>query len=761
MFFIAANSQNIDIISESINLKIIPTQSHEISGHAKITSIITQNNTDTIWLQLLHLQIDSIKISNIVQPNYYYNDTVIKIPLIYAANSGDTVIVLVYYHGSPVIDPSGWGGFYFSGNIAYNLGVGFQDVPHSYGRVWFPCIDDFNEKAIYDLTIITDTSDVAICGGSLMSETIDTITNLKTYHWKLNEPIPSYLVSVVVGPYLVYEDTYHSITGDTIPIKIYTTSAYINKVAGSFVHLKDILAGYEHFFGPYKWERVGYVTVPFNSGAMEHATNIAYPQVCVTGDVTYESLYAHELSHHWFGDLVTTASAENMWINEGWATFSEAFYNSFVYDQETYMRYIEKVHAEALKDAAYDDGGWYALSNIPQSVTYGTTTYKKGASVVHTLRYYMGDSLFFSSVKQMLDHYQWGNLSSEGLKNALSQYSGIDLTDFFNAWVFSPGYLHFSIDSFETQIDGNSYNINLYIRQRLYHKQEYGQNNIIEINLVDSSFNVKSYRIHFSGVNYDTTISCPFNPALCITDLYDKTLDASTSEYKFINSTGTYSFANEYFSFAVAGTVSDTAFLFVRHNFVKPDGFKENIPGIMLDTLRYWEVKKIFPTDLYYQAKFYFGTSGTYEHLDNGFLDFDIDSLTLLYRKDASDDWKVVSSHASGSQYGGYIILDEPLQSGEYVLGEKNGYSPNNIIKKNNSEIVVYPNPVKANLTILLKSNNFVKLNIYDETGKKIFSKKITKNRIVFNTKKIRKGLLTFMFEDKKGEAVIKKVIVK
>ena len=752
---------NFTVPAEKINLSIQPGITDTIRGSAVIQIVPDADSINTVSLDLLKMVIDSVKLGGYTQSlQYAYNDTVLSVNLPSYYSNQDTLLLTVWYHGKPVIDPSGWGGFYFSGNIAYNLGVGFEDIPHSYGRVWFPCVDNFNVKSLYEFNIRVQDDDVAVCNGLLEDIDSTTYAGERVYKWVLHQPIPSYLASVAVGPYVAYTDTFNGQNG-VKPILIYTPQTYASKVAGSFSNLKNILNGFEQYFGPYMWDRVGYVAVPFNSGAMEHATNIAYPQVCIDGTHTYESLYAHELSHHWFGDLITTPSSYEMWINEGWATFAESFFNEFLYGTDAYIKYINNVHAKALKDGAYDDGGWFSLDSVPLNVTYGTTSYNKGASVVHTLRYYMGDDKFFPAVRQMLSEHAWENVSSIQLRDYLSQYSGIDLTDFFDAWVFSPGYLHFSVDSFTVQPGSQGYDVHLYIRQRLYHKDNFANNNIVEFTLVDTLRNLSTYRIKFSGEHYDTIVHCDFYPQYAITDLYNHTLDASTSEYKIFSTTGTYAFYNEFFTLTVAGTVSDTAFINVKHNMVPPDDFISPVEGLSVVGNRYWKITNVFPQDLYYQAKFYFGSSGTTAHLDDGVINFPVDSLVLLYRRNASDNWHITMSHATGSSYSGYIILDEPLKSGEYALGQKNGYIPSGYVKLYDS-IKVYPNPAKDYIIIDVSDKNIDSLVIYDSVAHKVMKKNLHKGRTKLATDKLPKGNYVFVFETKNGKNKIsKKVILK
>ena len=117
-------------------------------------------------------------------------------------------------------------------------------------------------------------------------------------------PIPSYLASVAVGEYLVYKDTFQGLSS-ILPIEIYVPPTYLPLVEETFRFLKPVLRNFENKFGAYSWERVGYIGVPFNKGAMEHACNIAYPLFAINGNDMYMLLYAHELAHSWFGNLIT------------------------------------------------------------------------------------------------------------------------------------------------------------------------------------------------------------------------------------------------------------------------------------------------------------------------------------------------------------------------------------------------------------------------------------------------------------------------
>src|SRR5690606_32497625 len=155
--------------------------------------------------------------------------------------------------------------------------------------------------------------------GSLINESIisgDTI--MRT--WQMDEEIPSYLAAVAVGPYSEVNWIYQGIQSQ-IPVQMAVRAVDSTNLKNSFIHLNDAMDAYESAYGPYLFNKVGYSVVPFSSGAMEHASLVAYPSNAVNGNTGSELLMAHELSHHWWGNLVTCDDQEDMWLNEGWASF--------------------------------------------------------------------------------------------------------------------------------------------------------------------------------------------------------------------------------------------------------------------------------------------------------------------------------------------------------------------------------------------------------------------------------------------------------
>ena len=754
----AYHSDSLDVLNYDINLDITDFANQIIRGNTILNIVPKVNNLTNIALDLQQLTIDSIFVDSVKNTTFNYNDTLINIAT-NAYNTTDTIIVNIFYHGTPQIDPSSWGGFYFQGDYAYNLGVGFESDPHNYGRVWFPCVDDFVDRATYDYRITAKNGYFAVCNGTLI-DTVYNGNNTHTFHWRLHNTIPTYLSSVAVSRYVAVRDTFNGLNAQ-IPIAIYVPVTDSLKAVNSFVNLKNILTGFENDFGPYRWERVGYVAVPFSSGAMEHATNIAYPEVVINGNLSYEYLYAHELSHHWFGDLVTCKTAEDMWLNEGWASYCEAIFNENIYGKDAYKNYSRNNHKNVLLTTHITDNGYRAVYGIPSEYTYGSTVYDKGSDVAKTLRGYLGDSLFFETIKAYLDTFAYKPASSFDFRDFISSYTGIDMTDFFDTWVFSPGFVHFSVDSFNVVNNSGNYNVTVYVRQKLKEINNFANSNRIPISFADDNWNFYNSVIEFSGQTGSQTFTLPFNPTHIFIDKEEQIQDATTDRYFVIKNIGYYSYTNEY-AYVTVNNLQDSCMLRVVHNWVAPDSLRTAIPGLFISTNRYYDVQGILPNNFSASIKFKF-TKSINEKLDNDLLTNVSDSLVLLYRKSPKYDWSIIPSIKTGSNTAGYLF-DDSLKLGQYCMGiwDWDRYvSVHKIKDKSDNFMKIYPNPSKNDFKIDFKITNNSNIKIYDLRGNIIYNKKVNKNKksIIWSPKNISKGVYIVKLYSKNKTLSSKKIV--
>lgn len=749
-------SDTIDILHYDINLDIMNFSEKQINGYAKLEITPKINNVNFIPLDLLQLTVDSIFIEQEKITSFFYNDTLLRIPITETLNINDTITASIYYHGQPQVESYGWGGFHFSSNLAYNLGVAFEADPHCYGRVWFPCIDDFVDRAFYDFYIRTEDDKIAVCNGTLLEQTNNGDGTI-TYHWKLNNTIPTYLASVAVSNYVAVQDTFNGINGD-IPTYIYVTPNSVSNAQGTFANLNNILSIYEEHWGAYPWERVGYVGT--TQGAMEHATNIAFPTSCITGNLTYEWLYAHELSHMWFGDKVTCSTEGDMWLNEGWAVFNESLYRESLYGKEAYKDNVRTKHEKVLHKAHIIDNGYLALYNVPHEYTYGETVYQKGAGVVHTLRGYLGDSIFFNTMKAYLNEFAYKPASSYDLRDFITSYSGVDVTDFFNGYVFNPGFPHFSVDSFNVTPNGQNFDVEVFVKQKLKGTSVFYNSNKVEVTFMNDNWDKYTDIIEFSGEYGNKVFQLPFNPDVVMLDLDEKICDATTDYATTINYPDTLIFPKTYCQIGV-NQISDSVFVRVTHNWVGPDSLKNNIPGLRLSDNRYWKIDGIFDDDFNATARFFYSV---HAHLDDSLLTNPNDSLVMLYRKNASEDWHAVDFYKVGQFLVGYIFVDN-IKKGEYCLAVwQEAYVGINNNKTQCDDVKIYPNPSSGNFNISYKKN-ISEIEIYNSIGKLMFKTKLKsdKNLFVWNPENLSEGFyfLNLYSSDKKLLSTKKLVVIK
>lgn len=695
-----------------------------IEGYTTVQLKPMQENTDVFYLDLLELEIDSITCDLSELDEYTYNDSLITIDLTTSFGTSDIIKFNIYYHGNPVTDPSGWGGFYFMSGYAFNLGVGFDDLPHNYGRVWYPCNDDFIDRAKYNSIITTQDSHTAVCAGELMSVTEDAENSKKTYEWVLEEEIPTYLVSVSIGPYFHLNHTYEGIEAD-IPVDYYVYPNDSSRAANSFINMDTVMSIFEAKYGPYRWNRVGFVAVPFGSGAMEHATNIAMGRGFINGGLDYEDLFYHELAHHWWGDLVTCSTAEDMWINEGWATFSETIYREFLYGKLNALAFRRASHEKVIRYYNIEDGDFLPLYPMAQDLTYSSTVYEKGASVAQALRGYLGDDVFFPAIKEFLNVNQFSDVSSTEFRDFLTAETGIDMTDFFDAWVFSPGFTHYSIDSTQIIDNGGSYDVTVFIRQKLRGRTELANSNRVEISFLDEDYQANTQVLEFDGEYGEQTFTVSFNPILVLCDYNEVLSDATIDQSKIISSTGTSTYSHTYFKASII-SINDTedALLRVTHNWAAPDSFKTEMPGLIIADHRYWTIEGVFPESFKSGAQFTYNTSTMSSgYVDYQFITNSIDSLVLVYRPNKASDWEI--QQTTNSTILKRLSVDS-LKIGEYSLAiyDWDRYMDIENAKVLASTLDLYPNPNTGQFTISTDENFNGQIRILNSSGSIVHQEK-------------------------------------
>lgn len=694
-------SDSIAIAHYDIRLDLRDFTTFILHGHTSVGFEPLVNNIQEISLDLMGLTVDSVQDVNGNNLTFttYTNGFTVDLGATY--NSGDSTGIEVFYHGNPVEDAT-FGGFYYNSTYAYNIGVSLSDIPHNYGKTWFPCFDNFITRSTYDLYVQTNANHTASCGGVHISTTVNPDLS-ETHHWRISQTIPTYLASVAVANYVFVNTTFTDYQNNTVPVALAAFATDTTDLNNSFANLEEAFDIYEATWGPYHWDRVGYVLVPMTSGAMEHAMNIAYPLVAANGGLTYESIMAHELSHHWWGNLVTCRTAEDMWINEGSAVYCEYVFLEQATNRAAYENKVRSEHKELLRTCHHDDNGYWPISGIPQEYTYSATTYTKGADIIHTLRAYLGDSLFFSGLRAFLDQNKFTDVDAIEYRDEVSAITGVNLTNFFNDWVFQGGWPHVSIDSLTVTPAGQNYTVEVHLRQKLAGRNNYSTGIPMTLTLRDDNWNTYEQQVSSSGQTNTVTLTVPFAPTFGYLNRDELISHAVTASYKTVTGTGNSTLSHANFILQVQETGADSSFVVVEHNWVAPDPVIDWSTAYIISPQRYWRVDGIWADGFNANATLRYSgqISGGNAWLDDQLITGTEDSVILLYRPDCSYDWiefpTYTKSMGNVSDKIGTVNVTNLLK-GEYTFAIQ---GPNaGLSTASENKAVIFPNPSNGDVTI-------------------------------------------------------------
>ena len=226
-------TDTIHVSHYNITMDTMDYPAFDIKGMTELTVHAKLNNVNNISLGLYFLIVDSVT-SGGSPLNYSYDDTTISIVPPAVMNASDSVVIQVYYHGDPATDAS-FGGFYFSGQYAFNIGVGFGTNPHTFGKAWFPCLDEFTDRSTYEFHVKTRMDHKAFCNGVLTSSVVNPDSTI-TWNWVLNQTIPPYLASIAVAPFYTIHRNYQG-----IPVELAVLPGDSVNTLNSFVHLDSAI----------------------------------------------------------------------------------------------------------------------------------------------------------------------------------------------------------------------------------------------------------------------------------------------------------------------------------------------------------------------------------------------------------------------------------------------------------------------------------------------------------------------------------------
>jgi aminopeptidase N len=328
------------------------------------------------------------------------------------------------------------------------------------------------------------------------------------------------------------------------------------------------------------------------------------------------------------------------------------------------------------------------------------------------------------------------------LRDFLSSHTGVDLEDFFNAWVFAPGFLNFSVNFMQVEPGSQGFDATVSVRQRLREAPDFANSNHLELTFIGPQWQRFTDTIIFSGPNGQKTFQVPFEPIEVIADLDEKISDAALSHDEVIRESGEMDFTDTYAK-VITMQVMDSSWVRITHNWVAPDSLKVEVPGMRLSDSRYWKVEGLFSTGFQANGKFFYNKNT----LDKTLLTSPNDSLVMLYRKDGLADWRGVGFSRIGNNNIGYIITDS-LFRGEYTLAVwDKTYGWHEDPARKNYHLELYPNPSDGLCMVNINAPFRVELGIYDSLGRQMQKVSFEAGEHLYRWNKSPQGKGVYLFK--------------
>jgi aminopeptidase N len=344
---------------------------------------------------------------------------------------GQIYTVDFHYSGHPV-EMGRFGGFVFRkdpmGRPLVNTACEEEGA-----SVWWPNKDQWRDEVeSMDMSVEAPRNLVEVSGGRFQGKT-DLHDGFTRWDWKVQYPINNYDVSLNIGTYTHFSDTYEGLSLD-----YYVFPEDLEKAKRQFVQVKDMLKAYQHFFGDYPFPKDGYKLVEALYSGVENQTAITYGNHFENGymgrpktgiGTWFDFIIVHESAHEWFGNSITARDRSDMWIHEGWANYCESLFVEFMWGKADGLIYLN----------TGKDGVKNAAPVIAEEGTYATPPpdqYKKGALFLNTVRSVINDdAVWFKLLHDYYQHFKYQTIMTTDMVSFFNSQTGLNLTPMFNQYL--------------------------------------------------------------------------------------------------------------------------------------------------------------------------------------------------------------------------------------------------------------------------------------------------------------------------------------
>jgi aminopeptidase N len=427
---------NVDIRHYTIDLRVdIPDR--RIDGTATIRFIIKQTTTILLFDLMDSFQVEKVWVND-KAAGFTHENHALRIT---AANPwpAGMATVKVKYGGHPMIAkrPPWDDGFTFTQDSSGHPWVAVT-AEGSGGKIYFPAKDHPSDEPDEGADLIITVPKGLVVAGPGLLVSVRTQKGNTTFHWKTNYPINNYSIVFNVGNYEVVTREYTSIEGNKVPMQFYVLKDH----AARAPHLLEMMERSAHikekYFGEYPWakEKIGLVETPHLG--MEHQTMNAYGnqfRYVQIGGQDFDGLMNHEFGHEWWGNKVTAGDWADYWIHEGIGTFGDALYTRDMEGEGAYERIFQRSALRIRNNKPVVLG-----KDITEDSAYHPDIYPKGAFFMHTIRYVIGDSIFFPAIRRFAtdSNYTYTHTTNTNdVEKFFSRASGRDLAPLFHLFLYT------------------------------------------------------------------------------------------------------------------------------------------------------------------------------------------------------------------------------------------------------------------------------------------------------------------------------------
>ena len=442
-----------DVQDYRIDITLSPDSAY-IEGNVKIEYVAGTSGVNTFEFNLDQpLLIDSLTAPVPIYEYTHLND-VVSVFLDTTISAGDTSTVTVYYRGVPP-PPTQYGTLYFnshgSGPVIYSI-----SWPDN-ARSWWPCKDDIRDKGTATI-IVTVPNDLVVASNGNLMGIIDNGDGTYTHTWRESYPVTTYNICIAISNYEVFTQYFKHSPTDSMPLPFYVWPEDRADAEEDWEQVWEMTAFYDSLFGEYPFilEKYGMAETSTNPfAAMEHQTITSWGDVYITGDHQWDDIVTHEIAHSWWGNSVTPAVWEEIWLSEGFSTYSEALWREYQGGLGDYLAYMGVLDSGNFPGTVYD----------PVDLL-GETVYNKGAWVVHMLRWVVGDSAFFEILPAFANDpgFKYGHASTLELITLCEGIAGIELNWFFDQWVYEGGRPHYLLN-WDASDTSSSWEVTVFVDQ--------------------------------------------------------------------------------------------------------------------------------------------------------------------------------------------------------------------------------------------------------------------------------------------------------